>query len=155
MATLLRQLDECPANSLGVVSPDDCARILDVDGICASRIDIEDGLLMWHMLWCCDSISEALNELRTQRAEGPGVHAVLRNTPVLVPDLATPQVQARWPGYAMAALALGVHAVFAFPLRRRNAPFGAIVAYRRRQGFLRSVDDARALTDAAAQILAA
>ena len=155
MVTLLRQLRDSPASSLGVVLPQTCARILDVDGICASRTVIENGLFVWHMSWGCDGTSDALNELRSRCDEGPAVRAVLRNTPVLVPDLKSPPVQARWPIYTSAAVALGVHAVFAFPLRRMNAPFGAVIAYRRRPGLLTSIDDAREFTEAAARVLAA
>jgi hypothetical protein len=154
MASLLRQLREHPASSLAFAMPQECARILDVDGICASRTGIDKGLLVWHTVWSSDSLSEALNDVRCRMAEGPGVHAVLRNTAVLVPDLASASVRARWPGYTGAVLDLGVHAVFAFPLRQLNAPFGAIIAYRRGQGFLSSVDDARELTEAVAQVLA-
>jgi hypothetical protein len=155
MAALLRQLRDSPASSLGIVSPQLCARILDVDGICASRFGVDNGLITWHLSWCSDATSKALNDLRSQLVEGPGVRAVLRNTSVLVPDLATPSVQERWPTYASAALGLGIRAVFAFPLRRLAAPFGAIIAYRRMPGFLTSIDDAKEFTEVAAQVLAA
>ena len=137
-----------------MIVPGDCARILDVDGICASRTGNDNGLLVWQVAWCADRISEALDELRSRLGEGPGVRAVLRNAAVLVPDLASPSVQDRWPRYSKAALDLGVHAVFAFPLRRFSVPFGAAIAYRQRQGLLRSVDDAREFTEAAALVLA-
>lgn len=151
VAALIRRLRVHKSSGLGAVLPEDCARVLDVDGICACRAELDQGLLVWHSVWCSDETSEALNTYRSQLVEGPGVHAVLANTAVLVPDLASSSVQARWPNYTKAALALGVHAVFAFPLRRRTVPFGAIVTYKRRAGYLGSIEDAMAFAEEAAR----
>lgn len=153
MVDLLHRLHNHAGTLLDAVSPLDCAHVLGVDGICASLIDVDKGLIVWRIVWCGDDISEALNRLRYRFAEGPGVQSVLRNTAVLVPALSSPSVQARWPSYASAALTLGVHAIFAFPLRRMNGPYGAIVAHRLSPGFLRSIDDAKEFANAAARVL--
>lgn len=153
MAALIRHMHERPGKTLQDVSPGDCARILDVDGICATITDVEKGILAWHIVWCSDDIGVALNDFRCRLVEGPGVHAVLWNTSVLIPSLAAPACRARWPQYTAAALAVGVEAVFAFPLRRISTPYGAIIAHRKIRGAISSVDDATAFTDAAAKVL--
>lgn len=153
MVDLLRPLHKRQPKALDAVSPEVCAQVLGADGICASLADIDNGLMVWRLAWCGDSTSEALDSLRSRVAEGPGVQAVLRNTAVLVPSLASPAVQARWPSYTVAAIALGVQAVFAFPLRRTSGPYGAIIAHRRTPGYLMSIDDAKELADAMAHVL--
>jgi len=153
IATLLHRLRDHESSALDAVRAEDCARVLDVDGICACRTELDEGLLVWKTIWCSDRTSQTLNDYRSRFVEGPGVHAVLANTAVLVPDLASSSVQARWPSYTKAALALGVHAVFAFPLRRLAVPFGAMVSYRRRPGHLQALDDATAFTEEASRVL--
>jgi len=153
MASLIRRLQDKQHGGLDAVSPQDCAQLLGVDGICISVTRITAGLMQWSMIWCSDNISEALNDLRCRLVEGPGVNAVLRNTAVLVPDLDSPIIRAQWPGYTKAALDLGVRAVFAFPLRRQLRPFGAIIAYRKRQGFPQHINDGAAFAEAAARTI--
>jgi GAF domain-containing protein len=66
-----------------------------------------------------------VEELQFALGEGPCVEAFEHGAPVLEPDLASRGV-ARWPGFARAALALGVGAVFALPLRVGAARVGAL-----------------------------
>lgn len=154
MATLLRQLRDQPGSGLDPVSPESCARILGVDGVCATLTENVEGLLSWNLVWGSDPVSEALDDLRYRLVEGPGVQATLWGAAIHVPALAAPSSQTRWPLYTREALALGVHAVFAFPLRRANTPYGAIVAHRRSPGALRSTEDAAAFAEAAERVLA-
>ncbi|MBI4943208.1 MAG: GAF and ANTAR domain-containing protein [Actinobacteria bacterium] len=81
-----------------------------------------------------DRLAEAVGTLQFTLGEGPCVDAFHGHRPVLVPDLRA--VATRWPGYAPAALALGVGAVFSFPLQVGVAHLGALDVHRARPGEL-------------------
>ena len=77
--------------------------------------------------------SEALEELQFTVGEGPCIDAFTGRRPVLEADLAA-GAERRWPGYVPAALAQGVHGVFAFPLQMGAACFGVMDVYVDRPG---------------------
>lgn len=81
------------------------------------------------------SVAEQLGELQITLGEGPCVDAVRSRRPVLEPDLAG-KGSARWPGYAAEATALGVRAVFAFPLQSGAVCLGGLDVYRQQPGSL-------------------
>ncbi|WP_310529952.1 GAF and ANTAR domain-containing protein [Nocardioides sp.] len=70
-----------------------------------------------------DPGSRALAEVEFSIGEGPAHDAFAYGRPVLVPDLDGYQGDV-WPGYAPAALAAGIGAVFAFPLQVGASRFG-------------------------------
>lgn len=80
-------------------------------------------------------VAEQLEELQVTLGEGPCVDAVQSRRPVLEPDLAGTGAK-RWPGYAAEATALGVGAVFAFPLQSGAACLGGLDVYLLRSGSL-------------------
>ena len=88
------------------------------------------------------------------RGEGPGYAAHVEGLPVLAPDVAGADA-VRWPVYADAAVAAGVGAEFAFPLRVGAARLGVLVALRARPGMLdpAAYADALVVADLAAQAL--
>jgi len=86
-----------------------------------------------------DGRSRVLEELQFTAGEGPCIDAYATGRPVLMPDLDT-QGAGRWPGYAPAARAHGVRAVFAIPLQVGAARAGALDIYRAEAGPL--TDDA-------------
>ncbi len=88
-----------------------------------------------------DDTSAQLEELHLTFGEGPSTEAFAHTAPVLVPDLQ--ETARRWPGFAPAALAHDVAAVFAFPLHTASIPPGVLTAYRAHPGSLPS----QALTD--------
>jgi GAF domain len=53
--------------------------------------------------------------LQMELGEGPCLHAHASGIPVLLPDLSAENAN-RWPAFAAAALAVGVHAEFSLPL---------------------------------------
>src|SRR5690349_19313884 len=59
------------------------------------------------------ALTRRRGELQFALGGGPCVDAFTDSRPVLVPDLGEPRPD-RWPGYAPAATALGVRAVFSF-----------------------------------------
>lgn len=90
-----------------------------------------------------------VKELAYTTGEGPGDTAAGTGTPVLVSDL-TAETH-RWPGFANAAIDLGVRASFAFPLRVGGEVLGALVLYRKHEGVLSASEfvDAGLLVDVA------
>lgn len=87
--------------------------------------------------------AEGLEHLQYTVGEGPGFEAFATAGTVLVPDLTADS--GRWPGFAQAALPVGLAAMFAFPLQLGAIRLGVLDLYRRHPGRLSS----RELTDAA------
>jgi hypothetical protein len=84
-----------------------------------------------------DPLSERMDELQFVCGEGPCVDAVRLGHPILVDDLED-SVWGDWTGYAPAAQAAGVRAVFAFPIQIGAARVGALDVYRQAPGPLSS-----------------
>ncbi|MFU8842077.1 MAG: GAF and ANTAR domain-containing protein, partial [Nitriliruptoraceae bacterium] len=74
--------------------------------------------------------------------EGPSYAAHRTGWPVQVPDL---ELDGSWPAFADAAAALGLRAVFAFPLRSGSVTLGALTFYERVAGELTAEQYADAL----------
>ena len=91
-----------------------------------------------------DRRSHTIDELQFTTGVGPCHDAHAAHRPVLTPDLAA--AGAGWPGYAAAAAAAGVGAVFAFPLHVGAAGFGVMDVYAERPGALDERQLAMALT---------
>lgn len=91
-----------------------------------------------------DAVSRSLEELQFTLGEGPCLDAFSSRRPALEPDLAA--AFGRWPGYAPAAGAFGVGAVFAFPLQVGAARMGVLDLYRQHPGSLSFPALALALT---------
>lgn len=73
---------------------------------------------------------DEVEELQVSLGEGPGVEAMRGLGPVLVDDLASLESSGRWPAFAPAAVALGVRAMFAFPIQTGAARIGVLNIYR-------------------------
>jgi hypothetical protein len=74
-----------------------------------------------------DAEARAVAELQFTANEGPALVAFRTRRPVLVPSLSGELN--RWPGFASLALALGVGAVFSFPLQEGAVSFGVLELY--------------------------
>jgi hypothetical protein len=61
--------------------------------------------------------------------EGPGSDALSQHAPILVTDLSQPEYRRRWPSFSAAAAALGVGAVFVFPLEIGAVSIGTLTLY--------------------------
>lgn len=99
-----------------------------------------------------DPVSEQLEERQSTIGEGPGLDAVSGQSPLLVPDLTTPESVQRWPIFTEAASAAGVRAMFAFPVRAGLAPLGVLDLYRFHPGELTDDELADALSYADAAL---
>jgi hypothetical protein len=101
-----------------------------------------------------DGPAAELEDLQFTLGEGPCVDASESGRPVLQPDLAATAPQ-RWPAFAGGALAAGVRAVFALPLRVGAIRLGVLDLYRDTPGTLSAGELAEALSysDAATLLL--
>lgn len=91
-----------------------------------------------------DSISEQVMEAQLTLGEGPTLDVLATSRPVLMTDLADGAAGRRWPGFAPVAEALGIGAVFAFPLVLGAISVGVLELYRKTAGGLSTTE----LTDA-------
>lgn len=98
--------------------------------------------------------AEELEELQITLGQGPCVDAITSRRPVLEPDLAGSGARA-WPAYCAEAGALGVAAVFSFPLQIGGVCLGGLDVYRVTPGSLTRTElaDALAFTQVAFDIL--
>jgi transcriptional regulator with GAF, ATPase, and Fis domain len=97
-------------------------------------------------LYATDDRIAQLEDLQNAAAEGPCIESYNLGRPVLAPDLdASPN--GRWPLLSAAALKVGIHALFSFPLQLDDTSIGALDLYRDRPGPLTKpqIDDARLL----------
>lgn len=85
-----------------------------------------------------DDVSARIEDLQLTLGEGPCIDAARSGAPVLIPDLSTPDdiLVDRWPAFIEGAGAVGVRAVFAFPLRIGAINVGVLDAYRSEPGGL-------------------
>ena len=95
-----------------------------------------------------------LEELQFTLGEGPCVDASRTGRPVLQPDLAR-TAPGRWPAFASGAIAAGLCAVFAFPLRVGAIRVGVLDLYRDVVGVLSPAELTEALSfaDAATALM--
>jgi hypothetical protein len=111
------------------------ARVLSADGS-AMALVTTDGAVVGVV--GTDARATALVEQELLLGEGPTVRALATGVPVLATDLAGDAGggpgASPWPLYASAAVAAGVAAVFALPLRIGAVSLGALVALRDRPG---------------------
>lgn len=128
-------------------------RELSASGVGMSVISAEGA---FSVLACSSPASETIEQLQFTLGEGPCLDAHAFGRPVLTPDLSYP-ARTRWPGYAAAAMDLGVRAVFAFPLQVGAARLGALDVFREQAGPLppATLQRALAFTEAAMKALLA
>jgi hypothetical protein len=89
-------------------------------------------------VYATDDVAAKIEDLQLMLGEGPCVDSVNDGAPVLIPDLAALgdfSIE-RWPAFMEGARAVGVQAVFAFPLRIGAINIGAMDLYRDQAGEL-------------------
>jgi len=128
-----------------------CARALPVTGV---------GLVLMNdagpagTVAITDGPAATMEELQFTLGEGPCIDASRTGHPVLQPDLAVTGPR-RWPAFSEEALAVGIRAVFAFPLRGGAIRVGVVDLPHDRAGALSKdqLGEALALADAATTVL--
>ncbi|WP_307849630.1 GAF and ANTAR domain-containing protein [Qaidamihabitans albus] len=128
-----------------------CVAVL--TGVASAALSLRTESRAQELLAASDGWGARLEEEQYTLGEGPGVAAFATGGPVLVADLAADQ--ARWPGFAEAALSSGAAAAFAFPMQVGMIRLGTLALYRRRPGGLaaQSLTDAVVLADLATTAL--
>ncbi|MEU7205541.1 GAF and ANTAR domain-containing protein [Streptomyces sp. NPDC045470] len=129
VAVVLERLGP-PRAGLAGIDPQVCARALDADGVAVSVL-ADHGLS--EVLWCCEGASARLEELQFTLGQGPGPEVGACCAPVLVPDLARVP-PGRWPALLPEAAALGIGALFCFPLLVGSACLGTLTLQRAAPG---------------------
>lgn len=127
---------------------DRCIEALDVDEV-GVMLTNPDGVLE---LSSASNEKMALLELfEMQKEEGPCHDAFRTGDPVAHADLATADAEERWPRFAPRALEVGLHSVYALPLRLRDEVIGALNMFRHEAGAFGGVDvlSGRAMADMA------
>ncbi|ATY16415.1 hypothetical protein CU254_16880 [Amycolatopsis sp. AA4] len=104
----------------------------------AAILSLRAGPRSEQVLGASDPWAARLAELEYTAGEGPGTEAFETGSAVLVPDLTIGQV--RWPGFAQTALATGLGAAFAFPLRFGDVRLGTLELVRHRPGELAAAE---------------
>lgn len=84
--------------------------------------------------WASDNLATLVDDAQLGLGEGPGLEAFRRGVPVFEPSLEAPST--RWPFFRAAAMAIGVQAVFAFPLQVGVIRLGVLTLHREDQGAL-------------------
>jgi hypothetical protein len=103
------------------------------------------------LVYASDTVARQLDELQFTLGEGPCLDAFFQNWPQLWAHLDTTlAVDALWPGFAVEAVQLGAHAVFAFPVPDHSGPLGVLEVYRNTPGELRPGEAEYAISCAAA-----
>jgi hypothetical protein len=126
------------------------AAALGVDGIVAGLGTGPTGMVL---TWGQQETSAALEDAQFTLGQGPCPDAVAGGAPVLIADLAA--ATTRWPAFTPTATALGVGALFAFPLQIGAISVGELLAHRAAPGALspQQMADALALADAVTVLL--
>lgn len=103
------------------------AGMLPVTGCWAVLLDEPDGRL--RMIAATDSVAWHIEALHTELDEGPCLEAARTGRRVLLGDLADPAATERFPRFAPRARAVGVAAVYCFPLRTADQHVGSLSLY--------------------------
>lgn len=129
-----------------------CADMLNMSGV---AVMLASTLAPLEPVFAADQLSEQLAELEITVGEGPATEAVRDDRPVLVPDVSATGASHRWPMFCPEAEALGVRALFSFPLMVGAIAVGVLEVNREGPGWLSSDDLANALLFADAALLVA
>lgn len=118
-------------------------RIVDLLPIDAAGVSLISPTTSPRLIAGSDGTARIYEELQTELGQGPCLAAYESDTAILIPHLATDH---RFPAYASRALALGLRAVFTFPLRNSGRCLGALDLYRTTAGELSDEEMATAQT---------
>ncbi|MGH8862826.1 MAG: GAF and ANTAR domain-containing protein [Jatrophihabitantaceae bacterium] len=102
-------------------------RVLPIEGAALALITRRGQQAIAH--WS-DELAQRLDEMQMTLGQGPSIDAHNDGHPVLSEDLAAADAGRRWPVFADAATRVGVHALYAFPLRIGVIEVGVLTMYR-------------------------
>ncbi|GGR71032.1 hypothetical protein GCM10010252_06620 [Streptomyces aureoverticillatus] len=156
LADYLRTLSSHTGPGLAPLPLGACADMLGLDGL---GLLLAPGESPGELVQSFGEHTLALEDLQQVQGHGPTLAAARHGTLMLLPDVADTATFAgdRWPGLPGAIEALGVRAVFSFPLRIGVVALGALTGHRVRPGPMSTdqLTDAFGLADTIAQIVIA
>jgi ANTAR domain/GAF domain len=117
-----------PAQSL-------CSTSAAVVGVAGAGVVLVAGGMTLGNVCASNRMTEAVEEVQNTLGEGPCMDAFHSKAPVLVPDLASPELT-RWPGFREGAREAGARAAFGFPMQVGSICIGALNLYHDRTGQL-------------------
>ena len=119
-------------------------RALMVDGAAVAAAGFSD---LHVSVFATSPLGHRLEELESALGEGPGLQAHSEGAPVLTSHLH--RNASHWPLFGSAAVEMGVHGVFAFPLWSGTIPIGVFQVHRRASSSLSAeqLGDALLLAD--------
>ncbi len=125
-------------------------RVLSVDGASVAAVAPGD---VYVSVYATSDLGSRLEELQSTLGEGPGLQSYTDGAPVLTSDLAAGDE--RWPLFGSGAVEMGVHGMFAFPLRSGTIPIGVFEIHNDHVGALTSsqLGDALVLADVVSVLL--
>ena len=107
-------------------------RRMGVDGMSAN---LSDPFRVLTAVFATDEVAEQVVRLQDVLGQGPSIDTLGSGLPTMADDLDVAGQRARWPLFVPDALALGVHAVHAFPLTSAGERLGTVEVYRRARGY--------------------
>lgn len=134
---------------LGIASIcETAARLTGVDGAALAVLTASRGIR--ELVHATDAVAQQLDELQFVLGEGPCLDAYQQSEPQLCAHTEDDAVHERWPAFASELVALGVEAVFAYPVPGRQRPLGVLELYRHTSGPLSETEQQSAQVCAAA-----
>ncbi|MFE0101300.1 GAF and ANTAR domain-containing protein [Streptomyces sp. NPDC059009] len=129
-ASLLRALDAHHGPGLPALPLQDAGRELGLDGL---AFLLAPGGRSGELVQAFGEHTAPLEDLQLTQGQGPSPEAASSGVMVLVTDVAALD-PTRWPGLPGPLLDLGIHAVFAFPLRIGIIAIGVLTGHRTTRG---------------------
>lgn len=108
-----------------------CADIVEVLAVDGAGVMLEDAHGTLRFTAASDEVTAAIEALQDRYGEGPCMQAYRTREPVVIDDLAT---VGTLPHFAPAAQAVGIAAVYSFPMTVAGQRIGALNLYRRQPG---------------------
>ncbi|MGA4840517.1 ANTAR domain-containing protein [Streptomyces sp. G45] len=153
MADYLRTLSSHTGPGLAPLPLAACADMLGLDGL---ALLLAPGGNPAELVQSYGERTLALEDLQQVQGQGPSLDTAGHGALMLLPDVTDTATFAtdRWPGLPGAIEALGVRAVFSFPLRIGVIALGALTGHRTRPGPMSTdqLTDAFGLADTIAQV---
>ncbi|MFJ8957840.1 GAF and ANTAR domain-containing protein [Lentzea sp. NPDC102401] len=143
------------ARGIATSSEAACEACVTLIGVTGAQLTLMSGTGRGESRYATNDIGAQLENLRFTLGEGPCEDSIRSGMPVLAGDLDSWDNDQRWPLYVRAAVAIGVRAVFVFPLRSGAIRIGALVLHRTNPGPLtqEQILDAHVVADVIMSLL--
>ncbi|MEV0334419.1 GAF and ANTAR domain-containing protein [Nocardia sp. NPDC050717] len=93
------------------------------------------------LVYATDATAQRVDELQFVVGEGPCLEAYRTDRPQLWPDMSARGTSIRWPAFTAEVVALGVQAIYAFPVPGNGSPLGVLELHRGTAGDLSAAEE--------------